>query len=74
MKITTDQFISVVAEDGYKLTTYLETEDIKNFDYFTRGAFPLSYDTSKLREISIEEAERLEEAKQKAIEETAETE
>lgn len=68
MKITTDKFISIEAEDGYKLTRYQEGEDILNFSSFTKGAFPLTFDTSVIREITIEEAENLEQAKEAAIE------
>ena len=68
MKITTNSFISIEAEEGYKLTTYKEGEDIKNSTYFSKGSFPLNYDTSVLREITIEEAEELEKQAQEAIE------
>ena len=66
MKITTNQFIMVEAEEGFKLTTYKEGEDILNFSAFAKGAFPPTYDTSKIREITIEEVERLEAAKEAA--------
>ena len=58
----------VEAEEGYKLTTYKEGDDITTFSYFSKGAFPPAYDTSILREITIEEVERLEAAKAEAEE------
>ena len=69
MKTNKTKYIEVIAEDGYKLTTYKEGEDIKNFSCFSKGCFPLTFDESQIREITIEESERLDKEAQKAIEE-----
>ena len=70
MKINKTKYIEVIAEDGYKLTTYKEGEDIKNFSCFSKGCFPLTFDVDSLREITIEEAEELQKQAEEAIEES----
>lgn len=67
--INNQKFIKVVANEGYVLTTYKDGDDIKDFSYFMEGAFPLAFDPSVLREITIEEALALEELANKATEE-----
>jgi len=58
-RINNQKFIKVIAAEGYVLTTYKEGDDIREFNYFSEGALPLSYNIDDIREIPIAEAEAL---------------
>lgn len=51
--INLEKFIKVIASEGYVLTTDKEGEEIVN--YFSEGAFPLSYNVNDLRAVPISE-------------------
>ena len=67
-KINNQKFIKVIAAEGYVLTTYKEGDDIREFNYFSEGALPLSYNIDDIREIPIAEAEALDAQAREAIE------
>lgn len=73
-KNTQLNFIEVIADEGKFLTFYQEGQDIKEFNYFTKGCFPLEYNFDLIREIEAEEKDELEAAKIAAEEEAAEAE
>ena len=69
-----EHFIEVIADNGMYLTTWKEEDDIKEFNAFSRGCFPLFFDTNKLSEISTELKEEYEEMKRAAEEADQEAE
>lgn len=67
--ITKEKYIQAVADADMRLTTYAEGDDIKLYDSFSVGNFPLSFDTTKIREITKAEDEEYIAARDAAIEE-----
>jgi hypothetical protein len=56
MKINTKKyFIEIIADDDHYITTYKDTEDIKNYSSSKIANCPLTTDTSVYREITAEE-------------------
>ena len=63
------KFKVITSAEGYVITTYKETEDIKGYSSFTIAYAPLNADLSDYREITIAEDEAYMEAMEKAIKE-----
>ena len=73
MKIEkTDKYIKVIAEDGHYLTSYKDGDDILNYAYATKQYSPLTYDITKLREITQEESDKLAKEQEQKIKELKE--
>lgn len=49
----------IKADDGMVLTEWKDGDDILNYSYSTKQYSPLTYDITKLREITQEESDRL---------------
>ena len=49
----------IKADDGMVLTEWQNGDDILNYSYATKQYSPLTYDITKLREITQEESDRL---------------
>ena len=49
----------IKADDGMVLTEWKDGNDILNYAYATKQYSPLTYDITKLREITQEESDRL---------------
>ena len=64
---TTDQIIK--ADDGMVLTEWQNGDDILNYSYSTKQYSPLTYDITKLREITQEESDRLSKEQEEKIKE-----
>ena len=62
-----EKFIEVIADEGMRLT--YGTEDIKNYTSFRIGCFPLSFDVTKVYEITEAEDEANMNAQREAMEE-----
>ena len=63
----------IKADDGMVLTEWQNGDDILNYSYSTKQYSPLTYDITKLREITQEESDKLskeQEEKKKEIKET----
>lgn len=64
-----EKFQVITASEGMVITTYKETDDIREYTSFTIAYAPLNADLSDYREISVEEDEALMAAQFKTIEE-----
>ena len=64
---TTYQIIK--ADDGMVLTEWQNGDDILNYAYATKQYSPLTYDITKLREITQEESDRLAKEQEEKIKE-----
>ena len=67
---TTYQIIK--ADDGMVLTEWQNGDDILNYSYSTKQYSPLTYDITKLREITQEESDRLTKEQEEKIKELKE--
>ena len=67
---TTYQIIK--ADDGMVLTEWQNGDDILNYSYSTKQYSPLTYDITKLREITQEESDRLVKEQEEKIKELKE--
>lgn len=67
---TTYQIIK--ADDGMVLTEWQNGDDILNYSYSTKQYSPLTYDITKLREITQEESDRLSKEQEEKIKELKE--
>ena len=64
---TTYQIIK--ADDGMVLTEWQDGNDILNYSYSTKQYSPLTYDITKLREITQEESDKLSKEQEEKIKE-----
>ena len=64
---TTYQIIK--ADDGMVLTEWKDGDNILNYAYATKQYSPLTYDITKLREITQEESDRLVKEQEEKIKE-----
>ena len=64
---TTYQIIN--ADDGMVLTEWKNGDDILNYAYATKQYSPLTYDITKLREITQEESDKLVKEQEEKIKE-----
>ena len=62
----------IKADDGMVLTEWQNGDDILNYAYATKQYSPLTYDTTKLREITQEESDRLSKEQEQKIKELKE--
>ena len=62
----------IKADDGMVLTEWQNGDDILNYSYSTKQYSPLTYDTTKLREITQEESDRLSKEQEQKIKELKE--
>ena len=60
------------ADDGMVLTEWQNGDDILNYSYSTKQYSPLTYDITKLREITQEESDRLVKEQEEKIKESKE--
>ena len=60
------------ADDGMVLTQWQNGDDILNYSYATKQYSPLTYDITKLREITLEESDRLAKEQEEKIKELKE--
>ena len=67
---TTYQIIK--ADDGMVLTEWKDGDNILNYAYATKQYSPLTYDITKLREITQEESDRLVKEQEEKIKELKE--
>ena len=67
---TTYQIIK--ADDGMVLTEWQNGDDILNYSYSTKQYSPLTYDITKLREITQEESDKLSKEQEEKIKELRE--
>ena len=68
---TTYQIIK--ADDGMVLTEWKDGDNILNYAYATKQYSPLTYDITKLREITQEESDRLSKEQEEKIKELKES-
>ena len=59
----------IKADDGMVLTEWQNGDDILNYAYATKQYSPLTYDITKLREITQEESDRLVKKQEEKIKE-----
>ena len=59
----------IKADDGMVLTEWQNGDDILNYSYAIKQYSPLTYDTTKLREITQEESDRLVKEQEEKIKE-----
>ena len=59
----------IKADDGMVLTEWQDGNDILNYSYSTKQYSPLTYDITKLREITQEESDRLSKEQEEKIKE-----
>lgn len=59
----------IKADDGMVLTEWQNGDDILNYAYSTKQYSPLTYDITKLREITQEESDRLSKEQEEKIKE-----
>ena len=59
----------IKADDGMVLTEWQNGDDILNYSYATKQYSPLTYDITKLREITQEESDRLVKEQEEKIKE-----
>ena len=59
----------IKADDGMVLTEWQNGDDILNYSYSTKQYSPLTYDITKLREITQEESDRLVKEQEEKIKE-----
>ena len=62
----------IKADDGMVLTEW-DGDDILNYSYATKQYSPLTYDITKLREITQEESDRLSKEQEEKIKELKES-
>ena len=67
---TTYQIIK--ADDGMVLTEWQNGDDILNYSYASKQYSPLTYDITKLREITQEESDKLSKEQEEKIKELRE--
>ena len=67
---TTYQIIK--ADDGMVLTEWQNGDDVLNYSYAIKQYSPLTYDITKLREITQEESDRLAKEQEEKIKELKE--
>lgn len=63
----------IKADDGMVLTEWKDGDDIINYAYATKQYSPLTYDITKLREITQEESDRLVKEQEEKIKELKES-
>ena len=63
----------IKADDGMVLTEWKDGDDILNYSYSTKQYSPLTYDITKLREITQEESDRLSKEQEEKIKELRES-
>ena len=59
----------IKADDGMVLTEWKDGDDILNYAYATKQYSPLTYDITKLREITQEESDKLSKEQEEKIKE-----
>ena len=59
----------IKADDGMVLTEWKDGDNILNYTYATKQYSPLTYDITKLREITQEESDRLVKEQEQKIKE-----
>lgn len=64
----------IKADDGMVLTEWQDGDNILNYAYATKQYSPLTYDITKLREITQEESDKLVEEQEEKIKELKEAE
>ena len=62
----------IKADDGMVLTEWQDGDNILNYSYATKQYSPLTYDITKLREITQEESDRLVKEQEEKIKEIKE--
>ena len=62
----------IKADDGMVLTEWQNGDNILNYSYATKQYSPLTYDITKLREITQEESDRLAKEQEEKIKELKE--
>ena len=62
----------IKADDGMVLTEWKDGDNILNYSYATKQYSPLTYDITKLREITQEESDRLVKEQEEKIKELKE--
>ena len=62
----------IKADDGMVLTEWQDGDDILNYSYATKQYSPLTYDITKLREITQEESDKLSKEQEEKIKELKE--
>ena len=73
MTIETKEAYQIIkADDGMVLTEWQNGDDILNYSYATKQYSPLTYDITKLREITQEESDRLAKEQEEKIKELKE--
>lgn len=63
----------IKADDGMVLTEWKDGDNILNYAYSTKQYSPLTYDITKLREITQEESDRLVKEQEEKIKELRES-
>ena len=63
----------IKADDGMVLTEWKDGDNILNYAYATKQYSPLTYDITKLREITQEESDRLVKEQEEKIKELKES-
>ena len=63
----------IKADDGMVLTEWKNGDNILNYSYATKQYSPLTYDITKLREITQEESDRLAKEQKEKIKELKES-
>ena len=63
----------IKADDGMVLTEWQNGDNILNYSYSTKQYSPLTYDITKLREITQEESDRLAKEQKERIKELKES-
>ena len=73
MTIETKEAYQIIkADDGMVLTEWQDSDNILNYSYATKQYSPLTYDTTKLREITQEESDKLAKEQEQKIKELKE--
>ena len=62
----------IKADDGMVLTEWKDGDNILNYSYSTKQYSPLTYDITRLREITQEESDRLSKEQEEKIKESKE--
>ena len=62
----------IKADDGMVLTEWQNGDDILNYSYSTKQYSPITYDITKLREITQEESDKLVKEQEEKIKELKE--
>ena len=63
----------IKADDGMVLTEWKDGDNILNYTYASKQYSPLTYDITKLREITQEESDRLSKEQEERIKELKES-